>query len=155
MPVFLRLLPPALLALACAHAGAQLTDIATTPLGTYTPASSNAAKPNIFMVIDDSGSMAWNYMPDNADSQISYQQSNTNYNGIAYNPALVYTPPVKVDSNGNVTSYPSMNGSSTANGATSGWWCSTQRWLWRAEHQNYVADAQCLRGTGVLFVHAW
>ena len=120
MPVFLRLLPPALLALACAHAGAQLTDIATTPLGTYTPASSNAAKPNIFMVIDDSGSMAWNYMPDNADSQISYQQSNTNYNGIAYNPALVYTPPVKVDSNGNVTSYPSMNGSSTANGATSG-----------------------------------
>lgn len=51
--------------------------------------------PNIVMMLDDSGSMAWSVMPDNppgsdgADSELI----NPFVNGVYYNPAIVYLPP--------------------------------------------------------------
>jgi len=45
---------------ACAWA----TDISTTPLSTYSITSAKDIKPNVMFVLDDSGSMDWDYMPD-------------------------------------------------------------------------------------------
>ncbi len=50
------------LALAAVRAGtAATTDISSTPLET---GSSGSVKPNIMLLLDDSGSMAWDFMPD-------------------------------------------------------------------------------------------
>jgi type IV pilus assembly protein PilY1 len=43
------------------HAGAELADLATVPLAN---SPSDAVLPNLIYILDDSGSMAWNYMPD-------------------------------------------------------------------------------------------
>ncbi len=59
--------------------------------------------PNIVLMLDDSGSMAWNYMPDwtylnnttNNDALI-----NANNNGVYYNPAITYLPPPTADGKG-------------------------------------------------------
>src|ERR1700752_4100880 len=42
------------------RADAQLADIADVPLAN----SSNSVPPNLMYILDDSGSMAWNWMPD-------------------------------------------------------------------------------------------
>lgn len=71
--------------------------------------------PNITLMLDDSGSMAWDYMPDfgylknNGNNDALIDASN---NGVYYNPTVTYTPPVKA----NGTSY------SNANGLTSAWY---------------------------------
>ena len=46
-----------------AHVGAALTDISTAPIIT-TQGSGVPVRPNIMFVIDDSGSMDWDYLPD-------------------------------------------------------------------------------------------
>ena len=46
--------------LAVFRADAQLADIADVPLAN----SSNSVPPNLMYILDDSGSMSWNYMPD-------------------------------------------------------------------------------------------
>lgn len=69
--------------------------------------------PNIVLMLDDSGSMAWDYMPDwgylqntsNNDALI-----NANNNGVYYNPTVVYTPPLKADG----TRYPDATGLTSA-----------------------------------------
>ena len=43
------------------HAGAEIADIAQVPLAN---SPSDAVLPNLMFLLDDSGSMAWNYMPD-------------------------------------------------------------------------------------------
>lgn len=72
--------------------------------------------PNIVLMLDDSGSMGWNFMPDlctgstanlagvtcASSGDINTQSNNdalTNAlnNGVYYNPATTYTPPTKVD----------------------------------------------------------
>lgn len=116
------------------------TDISTEPLNTYSASSSTDVKPNVFFVLDDSGSMDWDFMPDWACASYSTTNSdcssvgqnplsarseflfrNADYNGIYYNPAVVYKPPVAIDSTGaiNTTTYPSMTGADTATGADS------------------------------------
>lgn len=70
--------------------------------------------PNITLMLDDSGSMTWNFMPD-----FSYLNNNGNNdalinasnNGVYYNPAITYLPP------------PMANGTSyaAATGLTSAW----------------------------------
>ena len=62
----LRNVSHALLALAfgATSAHAALTDISTDPLNTYSAVSSTDIKPNIMYVLDNSGSMAWDYMAD-------------------------------------------------------------------------------------------
>ena len=61
--LFRRLLSSALLALCLGTiAYASETDLASAPLGT---ASSATVLPNLMFILDDSGSMNWDYMPDN------------------------------------------------------------------------------------------
>ncbi len=43
---------------------AALTDISNAPMAT---SSGSSVKPNLMYVLDNSGSMAWDYMPDNGD----------------------------------------------------------------------------------------
>jgi type IV pilus assembly protein PilY1 len=51
-------------ALGAPPAGAAQTDLSSVPLGT---ASSTTVLPNLMFILDDSGSMGWNYMPDNVN----------------------------------------------------------------------------------------
>ncbi len=118
-------------------AHAALTDLSTLPLSTYYAPSSVDVKPNILFVLDDSGSMDWDAMPDqatwfddyndqyrptnyaNVDNYMPpYMRYNSAFNGIAYNPAVRYLPPVHYNADGsvNATTYPSMTGTSAATG---------------------------------------
>lgn len=95
------------------------TDIANAPLAS---ASTDVVKPNVMFIIDDSGSMASAYSPDDASfSSSKYGAKSSHCNGMYYDPTVTYIPPVNADG----TSFP--NASFTAalpNGylaATSGW----------------------------------
>lgn len=78
---------------------AQATDISDVPLIT----SPNVqAKPNLMFVLDDSGSMAWDYMPDIMGSSGDGRTGKYGYwssqcNGVAFNPTLTYLPPLNAD----------------------------------------------------------
>jgi type IV pilus assembly protein PilY1 len=88
--------------------------------------------PNIMLMVDDSGSMAWDYMPDacylygvtctgttdgtnpNNGQGVDYVQTINNdalidasNNGVYYNPAVTYKPPVKADGT-SYTNYTSL-----------------------------------------------
>ena len=63
---------------------------------------SKVVPPNLYFVLDDSGSMNSDYMPDSVTNDSAKRcYKNFGYNKIAYNPAITYTPPV----NSNGTSY--------------------------------------------------
>ena len=71
---------------------AAATDVANAPLFT---SSNSSVKPNIMFVLDDSGSMAWDFLPDDADfSSTKYGKLTSQCNGVAYNPAIIYKLPV-------------------------------------------------------------
>jgi len=129
---------------------AAQTDLSTVPLSTYFAPSSVDVKPNILFVLDDSGSMDWDGMPDqatwyeayNADYRPTnynsavnsgmppYMRYNSAFNGVAYNPAVRYQPPIMYDANGtlNTTTYPSMTGVSTATGGDSSASSTSPNW---------------------------
>lgn len=72
---------------------AAVADLANAPLANGT-GGTTAIKPNIALVVDDSGSMDSDYMPDGINgNRASYCFGATQYNGMAYNPALTYRPP--------------------------------------------------------------
>jgi type IV pilus assembly protein PilY1 len=78
--------------LAANAAVAAVTDIAQVPLVT---SSATVVKPNLLLILDDSGSMANNYMPDDANfSSSKYGFYAAQCNGLAYNPAITYAVPV-------------------------------------------------------------
>ncbi|MDD2894254.1 MAG: hypothetical protein PHF20_10040, partial [Halothiobacillaceae bacterium] len=97
--------------------------LATAPLTTATPSK---VKPNVMFILDDSGSMGWDYLPDWANdrdptssgypsSDVNYSSvpalhRNNSFNGVAYNPAITYTPPVLFNADGtlNTTTYPNI-----------------------------------------------
>ena len=59
---------------------------------------SKTIPPNIYFIMDDSGSMADDFMPDSVSSNRSKRCfRNFGYNKIYYNPAITYAPPVKAD----------------------------------------------------------
>jgi Tfp pilus tip-associated adhesin PilY1 len=99
------------------------TQLADEP---FTVAGSVKALPNIMFVLDDSGSMDRNYLPDWSGPYLlgttvltpAYRFFNASFNGIAYNPGTYYRPPVAYTSAGvlDTTTYPSMTGQSTATG---------------------------------------
>lgn len=83
--------------------------------------------PNLVLMLDDSGSMAFNYMPDicyidgttgcNSSRRATWSTTPNNdalisssSNGVYYNPTITYTPPVKVDG----TLYPNSPGLTSA-----------------------------------------
>jgi type IV pilus assembly protein PilY1 len=88
-------------------APAAVTDLATAPLETSSP---TLVKPNIFFVLDDSGSMDYDYMPDFVGGDPTELFNNSRYNTIYYNPATVYSPPVKYDG----ASFNAMNKGNTS-----------------------------------------
>jgi len=108
------------------QAWAALTDLATAPLAT---SSGTAVRPNILFTLDNSGSMAWDFLPDYTGGGMgtSYPHCKPNtrcnqglppfqateYNGLAYNPAATYSPPVNFDG----TVKPSMNAANTTSWA--------------------------------------
>ncbi len=96
-----------LLCIASAPVQAAKTDLAGAPLMTSTP---SLVKPNIMFALDDSGSMSWDVMPDWAHDGDDNLVRNSAYNGVYYNPAITYSPPIKYD---NVTRYPSMTSAQT------------------------------------------
>ena len=99
------------------HALAASVTLATAPLATST---TSTVKPNVMFILDDSGSMAWDYLPDWANDShpvtgTSYTSMpelfrNNGFNGVAYNPAITYTPPVLYNADGtlNTTTYPNV-----------------------------------------------
>ena len=84
-------------------AGAALLDLATTPLIASTTTS---VQPNLLLVLDDSGSMTWTYLPDAADNfRTKYGYHSSQCNGVYYNPGLTYSPPLAADK----TPYPNAS----------------------------------------------
>jgi type IV pilus assembly protein PilY1 len=108
-----RALPRALAAAAAAAflaaavpAGAALTDIAGAPLAST---SSGTVKPNVYFVLDTSGSMAWTHAPDDALDFLSrYGYKSAHCNSMYYDPKIKYVPPKKSDG----TDYPNQSFSS-------------------------------------------
>lgn len=56
---------------------------------------SQSAEPNVMYMLDDSGSMAWDYMPDDLSNDIRRQSPQ--FNTIYYNPSVTYRPWIKAD----------------------------------------------------------
>ncbi|HET7527916.1 MAG TPA: PilC/PilY family type IV pilus protein [Burkholderiaceae bacterium] len=82
---------------------AAVTDIYSQPLATT---SSVVAKPNVMFILDNSGSMADANMPDDMSDTTAYGYKSAQCNGVAFDPSLSYTPPVKADG---TTPYPDIN----------------------------------------------
>ncbi|WP_017762204.1 pilus assembly protein [Pseudacidovorax intermedius] len=100
----------ALLALGLvAPALGAVTDLATAPLET---SSATLVKPNILYVLDNSGSMVWDFMPDWAGDYAGNDSlvRNSRFNGVYYDPAITYSPPLYYDG----SSYPSMTAANTS-----------------------------------------
>jgi type IV pilus assembly protein PilY1 len=70
---------------------AEFLDLATMPLQT---SGSSDVKPNLMFVLDNSGSMAWDYAPDWANSSSDWLFANADYNTQYYNPEVQYLPPL-------------------------------------------------------------
>ncbi len=83
--------------------------LATAPLATST---TSTVLPNLMFMLDDSGSMDWDYMPDDSKNFAGkYGFNSTHCNGVYYNPNFTYTPPVKSDG----TSFPNSTFSNAWN----------------------------------------
>lgn len=76
---------------------AASTDIFNQPL---TSTGSISAKPNVMFILDDSGSMSNDYMPDDMDNPNEYGFKSAQCNGVAFDPNAApgtYSPPLKAD----------------------------------------------------------
>ena len=101
-PRFVALLGAMLLGVSALGHGAT-TDLAQSPLVT---SSTAVVLPNIMFILDDSGSMDWTYLPDQANYfSENYGYVSSQCNGVYYNPSITYLPPV--DSTG--ASYPNSS----------------------------------------------
>lgn len=73
-------------------AQATNVDLADKPMASGT---SGEVKPNVMLVLDDSGSMSFSYMPDNAVAfHGKYGYVSSQCNSIYYDPSVTYHPPV-------------------------------------------------------------
>ena len=126
-PKLWSLLPCLLAAALASVSHAATTDIAQVPLVTSAP---NAVLPNLMFVLDDSGSMNWDFLPDYVDDNRCRSGGATStasgsfgaacaneppyrspsYNGSYYNPAITYRPPLYA----NGTSWPTQNAAASA-----------------------------------------
>ncbi|MCK6426852.1 MAG: pilus assembly protein PilY [Burkholderiaceae bacterium] len=91
--------PPAawLLALLCAALPAgpavgAAVEVAQSPLG-----QAVLPKPNVMFVLDDSNSMLSEFMPDEMSSSNAVGYYSAQCNGVAFDPAVTYAPPVAAD----------------------------------------------------------
>lgn len=85
------------LALTSMGVGAIDANISQTPLVT---ASGTPVKPNLLFILDDSGSMSYDFLPEAAGfSSSRYGLVTAQCNGLAFNPSTTYGPPL--DASGN------------------------------------------------------
>ncbi|RYG39156.1 MAG: pilus assembly protein PilY [Burkholderiales bacterium] len=76
------------------HAYAGPVDLADRPLSTM--ADGTLVRSNLMFVLDDSGSMGYSYLPDDApQSNVCYGSADRNY--IFFDPTRTYAPPLKAD----------------------------------------------------------
>jgi len=77
-------------------ARAAVTDVSQTPL---LSASGTPVKPNLMFILDDSGSMDDNFLPETAGDFDSskYGLYAAQCNGLAYDPTVTYAPPANAD----------------------------------------------------------
>lgn len=78
------------------------TYIFDEPLATR---SNTKAKPNLLFILDDSGSMAREYMPDEMSSTDRFGYYSAQCNGLAYDPSITYSAPINADR----TSFPNAS----------------------------------------------
>ena len=108
-------------ALPRAALAAGTVQLATVPMATSTPTT---VQPNLMFMLDDSGSMAWDYLPDVAlDFAGNYGYNSNQCNGVYYNPSITYAPPVASDGsplNATATTFSAAykNGYNTSLGTT-------------------------------------
>lgn len=77
------------------NALAAQTSISDEPLATRPNVQ---AKPNLMFIMDDSGSMAFEYMPDDLkDLSGTFGYRSAQCNGLAYDPGVIYSPPLKAN----------------------------------------------------------
>lgn len=80
----------ALAAMAVPGASAAPLDVARVPL-----VLGGSLEPNLMYIHDDSGSMAWGYLPDSISGADDKNRGHSShYNKMYYNPAVTYRPPV-------------------------------------------------------------
>ena len=114
---------------------AATTSLATAPMVT---SSSSSVKPNLLFILDDSGSMDSDYMPDWVSNDVNgssisnypFLRNNSAYNGIYYDPAIRYVPPSFFNADGaeNTNLYPSMTGVSESTGGNSSASSAARNW---------------------------
>lgn len=141
---------------------AATVNLATAPLATATTTS---VLPNVMLILDDSGSMASNYLPDWANDSIcksttsgSYNANCTDqppfrssdFNGVYYNPAIRYKPAMNADgtSKASQTTWTSVkndayNVQSTSStnlvtGYTDDEWCTDSSYSDCLRNDNYI-----------------
>lgn len=96
-------------------------DLATSPLATST---TTVVKPNLLFVLDNSGSMDWDHMPDDSGDGGSavtfsygyYGLRSNQCNQVYYDPDITYLPPVTASG----ANYPDANFISAAGGSMGG-----------------------------------
>lgn len=124
MRTFRHFLIPIVFTLLSATASAANVDLADKPL---VNGVSNSVKPNIMFILDDSGSMGWDFLPDSVNGEQGNNCfKNYLYNKVYFNPGYTYLAPVDASGSpfGNAAFGAAKrdgfnNGSSTANLATS------------------------------------
>ncbi|NOS98860.1 MAG: hypothetical protein HOP25_10370 [Methylotenera sp.] len=97
-------------------------NLANAPLAT---SSSTVVKPNLLFILDNSGSMDWDHMPDDSSDMGSSVPFNFGYYGLRssqcnqvyYNPTTTYQAPIKADK----TSYPDATFTSASGGFQGGY----------------------------------
>lgn len=89
-----RMMPSALIALLCFVSG-QPVRAATLNLTDNPLFLLSTVEPNIILTFDDSGSMAWGYLPDSISGTYANKRyCSSAFNGQYYNPAVTYGPGV-------------------------------------------------------------
>ena len=79
----------------------------------------NTVDPNVLLTVDDSGSMAWAYLPDGISGISGTKRGCSNtINGMYYDPNQIYTPP----SDATGASYPNASFGTDTGAATVGAW---------------------------------
>ncbi len=109
---FLQLMTVTLLAFSAGISNAAVTDLGSAPL---VSATTGDVLPNLMYILDNSGSMSWDYMPDFVDDNNKCKSTNTagdfsaacgfgdppynatEFNSIYYNPAITYSPGLNAD----------------------------------------------------------
>ncbi len=151
-PSSIRLAMALFLSLSSMSLLAAQTDLANAPLVNSTITT---VKPNLMFIMDDSGSMGWEYMPDRSSSRgISYGYygaRSSQCNQVYYNPDIEYLPPVNADGTSFADAVFSAAKSNGFNGSSSS---VDLRSDFRAVSHDYVGDSYYERQTAYYYTYS-